>query len=292
MLRIFCWLSLGWFAFAATAQETTSSSAAQQIHFGKGVVVEVMPAESKVTIKHEAIPDYMGGMTMPFEVKDTNELAGLTAGDAVSFRLVVSNHFGWIDQIQKTGATTNVVPLTGPFHYVRDVEPLNEGDALPEYHFTNQLGRAISTAQYKGEVLAITFLFTRCPFPQYCPLMAGNFEEAQKKLLSLPNAPTNWHLLTISFDPEYDTPAVLKKYAAAHEADPKRWSFATGSLQEVTAIGEQFGLVFWKEGAGVISHNLRAVVVDASGRVQKIFTGNEWKSEELVTEMVKAAGRR
>jgi protein SCO1 len=291
MLRVLCLLGLALCALAANAQETrtSSSSTNQEIHFAKGVVVEVTLAERKVTIKHETIPGYMPGMTMPFEVKNTNELAGIEPGDPVSFRIIVSGNFGWIDQIHKTGPKTNSVPLAGPFHYVREVEPLNEGDPLPEYHFTNQLGQAISTTQYQGQALAITFLFTRCPFPQYCPLLANNFAEVQKKLLSLPNAPTNWHLLTISFDPEYDTPAVLQRYAEAHGADPKRWTFATGSLPEVTAIGEQFGLAFWKEGSGIISHNLRVVVIDASGRVQKIFTGNDWQPVDLVSEMVKAA---
>src|SRR5262249_33479455 len=150
---------------------------------------------------------------------------------------------------------------------------------LPDYHFTNQLGQAVSTAQFKGQALAITFLFTRCPFPNFCPLMANNFAEVQKKLGMMTNAPANWHLLTISFDPEFDTPAVLARYAEAHGADANRWTFATGALVDVRAIGEQFGLVFWNEEAGIISHNLRTVVIDSSGRVQKIFTGNDWQPE-------------
>jgi protein SCO1/2 len=298
MLRLFCVLNLVLFSLAANAQQTspsvssTTSQTNEEIHAARGVVIEVLPAEKKVTIKHDAIPGYMQGMTMPFDVKDTNELTGLEPGDPVSFRLIVSGNYGWIDQIRKTGPKTNTPPLTGPFHLARDVEPLNEGDLLPEYHFTNQLGQAISTAQFKGQALAITFLFTRCPFPNFCPLMANNFGETKKKLLAMPNAPSNWHLLTISFDPEFDTPAVLHQYAEAHGADPGRWTFATGALTEVTAIGEQFGLAFWKEGAGIISHNLRTVVIDPAGRVQKIFTGNDWQPDDLVTEMVKAAAIR
>ncbi|HEY2082020.1 MAG TPA: SCO family protein [Verrucomicrobiae bacterium] len=284
MFRLFCILNLALFALAAGAQETN-----REIHPAKGVVIEIAPAEKKVTIKHEAIPGYMQGMTMPFEVKDTNELTGLQPGDPVSFRVIVSGNEGWIDHLQKIGARTNLPPVTAPFHVAREVEPLNEGDSLPEYHFTNQLGQAVSTSQFKGQALAITFLFTRCPFPNFCPLMANNFGAVQKKLLTMPNAPTNWHLLTISFDPEFDTPEVLQRYAEAHGADPRRWTFATGALGEVTAMGEQFGLAFWKEQAGIISHNLRTVVIDSSGRVQKIFTGNDWQPEDLVAEMVTAA---
>jgi protein SCO1/2 len=283
MFRQFFVLTLVFFALSANAQTN------QEIHPAKGVVIEVTPAEKKITIKHDAIPGYMGGMTMPFDVKDANELSGLTPGDPVSFRIVVSGNQGWVDQIRRIGARTNLPPTTAPVRTVRQVVELNEGDLLPEYHFTNQLGQAISTSQFKGQALAITFLFTRCPFPNFCPLMANNFDDAQKKLLATPNAPTNWHLLTISFDPEYDTPAVLKQYADRHDADPARWTFATGALDEITAMGQQFGLAFWKEQAGIISHNLRTVIIDPNGRVQKIFTGNEWQPEDLVAEIVKAA---
>jgi protein SCO1/2 len=297
MLRLFCVLICvlsGWMAGAeqSTNSPATATRTNEKMFQVKGVVVEVHADEKSVEIKHEDIPGYMRAMTMPFDVKDTNELAGLEPGDPVSFRLVVDETYGWIDQIHKTGAKTNSPPTTGPFRLVRDVEPLSEGDLLPEYHLTNQLGQAISTAQFKGQALVISFLFTRCPFPNFCPLTANNLEETQKKLLSKTNAPTNWHLLTISFDTEFDTPAVLRRYAEAHDANPAHWSFATGALIDVTAIGEQFGLTFWREQAAVISHNLRTVVIDPSGRVQKIFIGNEWQPDDLVAEVIKAAGKR
>jgi protein SCO1/2 len=286
MFRLFCVLNIALLAVTATAQTN------QEIHPAKGIVIEVTPAEKQVRIKHDAIPGYMQAMTMSFDVKDTNELADIGPGDPVSFRIVVEGNNGWIDQIKKIGPKTNTPPTTGPFRSVRDVEPLNEGDLLPEYHFTNQLGQAVSTTQFKSQALAITFLFTRCPFPNFCPLMANNFADVQKKLLATPHTPTNWHLLTISFDPEYDTPAVLRRYAEAHGAEPAHSTFATGSLVEITAIGEQFGLAFWREQAGIINHNLRTVVIDASGRVQKIFTGNEWQPEDLAAEIIKAAAIR
>ena len=258
-----------------------------QIFQVKGVVIEVTPLERSVKIKHEEVPNYMPAMTMPFDVRDTNELAGLEAGDPVSFRLLVTDTEGWIDRIKKTGPKINALPTTGAFRVVRDVEPLNVGDVLPEYQFTNQFAKNFSTKDFQGQALAIEFLFTRCPLPNFCPFLANNFGEAQKQLSALPSAPTNWHLLTLSFDPEFDTPDVLKNYAEGHGYDPAHWTFATGALLDITAIGEQFGLKFASEG-GSISHNLRAVVVDGSGRVRRIFIGNEWKAEELVMEMLKA----
>jgi protein SCO1 len=276
----------------ASEHASTTSQASTQVFQVKGVVVELDPDGKNVRIKHEEIPGYMGAMTMLFEARPTNELTGLATGDSVSFRMSVTDTDGWIDQIKKldVAPVTNTLPMTGPFRAVRDVEPLNVGDLMPEYHFTNQLGQAVSLSQFRGQALAITFIFTRCPFPLFCPLMSRNFEEVQKKLLAQPNAPTNWHLLTITFDPEYDTPPRLKGYAKQYNADPAHWSFLTGALIDITAITEQCGLLFWREGDGVnISHNLRTAVVDAQGRVQKILPENKWTTEELGQEIVKAA---
>ena len=260
-----------------------------QIFQVNGVVVALDADGETVKIKHEEIPDYMPAMTMPFTARDTNELRGLTAGDAVTFRMTVTDTDGWIDQIIKTGTVANTLPPDAPIRIVRDVEPLAVGDALPEYHFTNQLGQAVSLSQFRGQALALTFIFTRCPFPTFCPLMSNHFRDVQDALLKNPNAPTNWHLLTLTFDPEYDTPPRLKTYAEGYHCDPQHWSFLTGPLVDVTALGEQFGLQFWRDPQGSISHNLRTVVVDARGRVQKNFTENKWTTEELTEEIVKAA---
>lgn len=264
----------------------------QQIFEVKGVVVEVKAAEASVKIKHEEVPDYMPAMTMPFDVKDTNELAGLEPGHPVTFRLLVTDTEGWIDHIRITGPKTNLMPATGNFRRVRDVEPLVEGEALPEYQFINQFARSFSTKDFAGQALAIEFLFTRCPLPNFCPYLANNFGAAQKQLLAMPAAPTNWHLLTISFDTEFDSPAVLKSYGESHGADFRHWTFASGDPVDVTAIGEQFGLKVERDDNGGFNHNLRAVVIDAAGRVRKIFIGNEWKSEELVTELLKASAAK
>ncbi len=269
------------------------ASTNRQVFDVRGVVIAIKPREKSVEIKHEAVPGYMPAMTMPFDVKDTNELSGLEPGEPVTFRLLVTDTEGWIEHIRKLGpAPTNSPPTTGPFRLVREVEPLLVGDGLPEYQLTNQFSQVVRTSQFKGQALAITFLFTRCPYPNFCPRMANNFEEVQQKLLTLPGGPTNWHLLTVSFDPEFDLPEVLKAYAQFHHYDPAHWTFATGALIDVTALGEQFGLRFWHDENGSISHNLRTAVIDSSGRLQRLFNGNEWSGAELVAEMVKAAARR
>jgi protein SCO1/2 len=106
------------------------------------------------------------------------------------------------------------------------------------------------------------------------------------------DAPANWRLLTISFDPDFDTPAILKGYGERYQYDSNHWTLATGNLTDITAIAEQFGQTFWHDETGSITHNLRAVVVDPAGRVQKIIVGNKWTSDELVDEIVQAAKKK
>ena len=266
-----------------------------------GGVREVRAADNTVVIQHEAIPGYMEAMTMPFTVKNARDLDGLQPGDKVSFRLIVTPSDGWVEQIEVlerapllaeavASPPQNVLPATALVRVIRDVDPLNVGDLLPDYTFTNEVGQAVSLNQFRGQVLALNFIFTRCPFPKFCPLMARNFAEVQEKLKSRPDALTNWHLFTLSFDPEFDTPAVLQSFAKAYHADPSRWTFLTGSLLDVTALTEQFGMQFWREKPGDLpNHNLRTVVVDAQGHVYKIIPENKWTSYELIAAMLEAA---
>jgi protein SCO1/2 len=176
------------------------------------------------------------------------------------------------------------------FRRVREVEPLAVGDLLPEYTFTNSAGRVVRLSEFRGSALAFTFIFTRCPFPTFCPRLSTGFSDAQTALKARANGPTNWHLISITIDPEFDTPERLQGYAKRYKADPKRWDFVTGDLTDITAIGEQFGLQFWRANPSEpINHNVRTVVVDANGRIQWITPETEWKAETLVEQMIHAA---
>ena len=262
-----------------------------QTFFVRGVVEELMPDGKTAVVKHEAIPNYMEAMTMPLEVKEPKELAGLQPGDVIFFRMLVTKDDAWIDRVTKIGkaATAAEKPQT-TFRRVREVEPLKVGDLMPNYPFTNELGQAVSLQEFKGQAVGFTFIFTRCPFPTFCPRMSENFANAYKQLSARPDGPKNWRLLSISFDPAYDTPATLKAYARRYQYDPQKWSFVTGALIEIDAITEQFGLEYFREAGSSFNfnHKLRTVVVDAQGRVQQVFVGNEWKVDDFVAEMVKA----
>lgn len=276
-----------------TARAASTNSAPRQVFQVKGTVVEVQAADKSVEIQHEDIPGYMKAMTMPFDVKNTNELTGLGAGDKVTFQMIVLTNDAWIENIRVTQKSVKGAPTRGPFRVVRDVEPLEVGDPMPEYHFTNELGQAVSTTQFKGKAVVVSFLFTRCPYPTFCPLLAGNLADTQRRLNAMTNGPTNWQILAVSIDPDHDTPAVLREYAQRYSYNPSTWSFLTGDLVDITALGEQFGMTFWHEnGSQLPTHNLRTVVVDATGKIQSIVAGNKWTTDELVKGVVKAASAK
>lgn len=177
-----------------------------------GMVREVKMDGRTVVVRHEKIPGYMEAMTMPFEVREPKELAGVGAGDKVMFRMRVTEKEGWIDRVQVLAKSKlDAVPPDPTFRQVRDVDPLKVGDLMPDYHFTNEMGHAVGLSDYRGRAFAFTFIFTRCPFPNFCPRMTSNFADVVK-LMPRAGGVTNWHLFSISFDPEYDTPNRLKVY--------------------------------------------------------------------------------
>ena len=259
-----------------------------------GVVKSIEPDLSRARIHHEEIPDYMKEMTMPFNIRNTNEWASIQADDTISFLLHVTDGRSWIDGVEKLSAevpSLDELSKTAPWRRVREVEPLMIGDMLPDYPMTNQLSKPISFEQYRGKALAITFIYTRCPLPDFCPKMNKQFLDAQQKLKALQDGPDNWQLLSISFDPVNDTPERLKFYASAYQYDPEKWSFATGAMIEIDALTEQFGLMFYRSENTVMDwdHNLRTVLVDPKGKIQEILIGNTWNTDELVEKMVKLA---
>jgi protein SCO1/2 len=293
-LIFFCCVCSGLFfsSHCSHANAVTNAAATNglQTFQVKGLVVSLDPDGKTVKIKHEEIPGYMAAMTMDFEARGSNALANITPGDSVEFRMLVTEDDGWIEQLRKLDVP-KIEPSKMPpgIRLVRDVEPLNAGDLLPEYHFTNQSGATISTLDFRGRAVALTFIFTRCPFPTFCPRVTTGFEETQTLLLTNHPSITNWHLLSLTIDPEFDTPEILKDYANRSGGKASRWTFATGTLMDLTAISEQFGLQFWREPGGLPNHNLRTVVVDAAGRVQTNLVGNTWTASQLADELLKAA---
>ena len=245
-----------------------------------GVLRKVDAKRRKAVIAHDAIAGYMEAMTMEFDVAEGEPLAALVPGDTIAFRLSVTDARSWIDQMRKTGHTEIAALSTTA------TGSLPPGAPLPDCALVDHRGAAFRLGDFKGRALAFTFIFTRCPLPDFCPRMNRNLAEVQREL-SADGAGANWHLLSISFDPEYDTPARLAEYARPYIGDGGHWTFATGETGDIQKLGEAFGLAVARDGKKV-DHTLRTVVVDPAGRVQKVFTGNEWKPAELIDEMRRA----
>ena len=266
-------------SFPSPNEEATNA----RMFIAKGVVQELKPDARTVVIRHEAISNYMAAMTMPFKVKDPKELAGLQRGDEISFRLQVTESESWVEHIAKIG-TVSLPPIPTPANSpaVRPNHP------LLDYKFTNELGQAVSLNDFRGQALAITFFYTRCPLPDYCPRLAKNFQAASQKLGSLPGGPANWHFLSISFDTEFDTPQMLKAYGNSYQYDPKHWSFLTGPADKIGELARQSGASY-EFDAGTFNHNFRTLIVDASGHLQMVFPTGGDLSDQIVAEIIKAA---
>lgn len=258
---------------AARAEETRDFTV-------RGVVRETRPAKSQLVVKHEEIPGYMDAMTMPFQVRDPKILESVKAGDAITFQLHVTDKDHWIDGLKIVGSGDKEAPRPK----VTDIAPFKPGDPLPALTFTDERGQPLKLEDYRGKALALTFLYTRCPLPNFCPLLSEKFRTVQESLLADPAAPKNWQLLSVTIDPEHDTAEVLQRYAKAQRADAAHWRFATGELRDITVLGLRSGLEFW-EGGSEITHNLRTVVFDAQGRMRKVFSENTWTAKELADEI-------
>jgi protein SCO1 len=259
-----------------------------QVMTVNGLVCNVDAKNHRLLVDHEAIPGYMEAMTMPFNVKEPQELAGLRAGDRVSFRLHVTEDKSWIEGVKKTGNTGQQATHPAVSAPAGGNSPTGRPHPLLTYKFTNELGQAVSLADFRGQALALTFFFTRCPVPDFCPRLSKNFEQASARLAALPGGPTNWHFLSISFDPIFDTPSVLKSYAGRYHHDPAHWSFLTGPLDKIGELARLSDVTFEPE-SGFYSHNFRTFVIDATGRLQTIFPTSGDLTDGLVGEMRKAA---
>jgi len=251
-----------------------------------GKVLAVEPEKHQITVAHDAIKDYMPAMTMPFTLREDWPFKVLATGDRITATLVVDGTESWLEEIVITqeSADTNA---PGPGGVVE----AKDGAEVPDYGLTNQSDQPIHLAQYRGKTLLLTFIYTRCPIPDYCTLMSQNFAQIQSELAKQPELYQKTHLLSISIDPDYDTPAVLRSYGAAHTGkytDEKftNWEFATGTKDQVKGIAQFFGLRYYADQDQIV-HGLRTVIINPEGKVVKVYRDNSWKPDEVVAELKK-----
>jgi len=259
--------------------------------FARGLVRELPADGQTVVVRHEAIPGFMPKMTMTFNVRDTNQLRGLQAGDAITFNVKATEEDSWIENIRRAG-TNDLAPLpasdptSSALLHVAQMKP---GDVLPDAELLAEDGRTIRLSEFQGRALAFTFIFTRCPLPDFCPRMNQHFNRARDLLLQQHGGPTNWQFLSISFDPEFDKPGVLTRYAYSYRGQSTdRWLFAAAPTNVMASFVSQLDFRFANEG-GSFLHNLRTVVLDPQRRIYRQFDGNKWKASELAEALAEAA---
>ena len=253
----------------------------------KGKVLVVEPDKHLVTVSHEDIKGYMPAMTMPFTVPSESDLKILAPDDQITATLVVDGSQAWLEDLIITRQSAN------PSSAMPAVVMAKEGDEVPNFTLRNQDNREIRIHNYRGKTLLLTFIYTRCPVPEYCTLMSNNFAQIERVLGQDPRVYEKTHLLSVSIDPSYDTPEVLRSYGAAHTERYEKetfahWEFAGGTSAQVKEIAQYFGLTYFPDKDQII-HGLRTVIVTPEGKVAKIYTGNDWKPEEVVEEIRKSA---
>jgi protein SCO1/2 len=255
-----------------------------------GQVISVDTQQQVLTVKHDDIEGFMPGMTMPFKVEDAAQVSSVRPGDLITASLVVDESVGYLADIRKTGEA----PLPEKLPRTPAAPAISVGDEVPAAAFIDQDGRERRLADWRGQTVAVTFIYTRCPLPNFCPLMDRHFAAAQKLLQADPALADRVQLVSVSFDPDYDTPEVLKKHATRVGADPTGWSYVTGTREGIDKFAAAFGVTIIREDGTIeeIVHNLRTAVIAPDGRLTRVFSGSEWTPDELLAAIRAAdAGR-
>jgi len=264
-------------------------SAPEKHYSIQGEVISEDPAKKLLTVKHGDIPGLMPAMTMTYQVAEPKQIETLKPGDKISADLVVSESKGRLEKIvllskgdgKSSPGTTQRIP--------------EKGDSVPNFALVNQNGESIHLADYHGKVLLVTFIYTRCPLPDFCPRMNENFRAVQKLLQDTPGATQRTEFLSISFDPEHDTPAVLKHYASLYKKSAPGeksfdWQFAAPSVKDLPQLAQFFGLVYRPEQAQIV-HSLSTTVIGPDGKVEKWYSDNEWTPADAAQAMAEAIHR-
>jgi protein SCO1/2 len=249
----------------------------------QGQILAVKAESSEVLIKHGDIKGFMPGMTMPFKVRDEALLQGKQPGDLVTATLVVGEVDAYLSALTKTGTA----PLDEQVEVTAlDGAVLQPGDLVPDQTLVDQDGKPRALSSLRGHRVALTFMYVRCPLPDFCPLMDRNFAAVQKSIAAAPDL-ADVRLVSVSFDPAFDTPAVLKQHAQTLGADPARWTFVTGTPEEIATLTRRFGVLVERseQNAIEITHNLRTAVIDPEGRVVTIHSGTDWTPAQLVGDL-------
>ena len=253
----------------------------------QGQILSVAPDHLSAQIKHEEIAGFMAAMTMTYKVRDPKEYASLKPGDLITSTLIVADTDAYLKAVRRVGEAPleRTAADTAP-GAASGFELVKQGAPVPDFAFVNQDGEHVSLATYRGSALVVTFTYTSCPMPTFCPMMDRNFAALQAKLKAQNNR-LRAHLLSVTIDPTVDTPAVLKAHGAKLGLDPRLWSFLTGERDSIDKWASGFGVSISRatNDPKDITHNLRTVIIDRQGNLVQTYTGNEWTPEQVFADV-------
>jgi protein SCO1/2 len=247
-----------------------------------GQIISIKADRTESTVKHDDVKGFMPAMTMAFTIKEPKLLDGLRPGDLISATLVITDEEGYLKGIRKTGSA----PLA-PRSPTPVADLLMPGEPLPDIVFVDEDGKPRPLSSYRGQAVVITFIYTRCPLPDYCPRMNRQFASLQQAIKARPGLRERARLISVSFDPDFDTPSQLGSTARSLGADPGVWRFVTAPRGGVDAFGATLGLSVLREGpkGENITHNLRTALVDRDGLLVKTYNGSAWSPDEVVRDL-------
>jgi protein SCO1 len=274
------------------AAVSSPSSSLFKVYKLRGKVVSSDASRGEVTLDHEAIPGFMEAMTMPYKLKDPSIVSELHPGDVLTADVVVSKGDDAEVLLDHIVVVAQAKPDYKPavFYHVPA-----QGDVVPDFKLRNQDGRVIRLSQFRGKNLLVTFIYTRCPLPNFCPLVTHNFAVIEKQLAASTRLHGKTHLLCVSFDPEHDTPDRLRAYGATYiGSDAKdafaNWDFAVPEKPVLLEMAKFFNVGITSEADQTITHTLSTTLIGPDGKVIRFYPGNEWTTEQILTDLKQSTG--
>ncbi len=269
------------------APDAAASSSAKRYAF-KGKVMSVDKNAGAANIDNEPIAGFMDQMVMAYTFKPAAQIDQLQPGDSITADVVVDGDKYWLENVKVTGHS--VVPAEKPTSSLHIPQP---GDVVPDFKLVNQSGKSVSLHQYRGETLLLTLIYTKCPFPDYCPRVSHEFSEIDQQMRTDPARFGKTHLMSISFDPANDTPKVLRAYgfSCAGSKDPalfQRWEFAAIPKSELPEFANYFALTYKQEG-GLITHSLSTTVISPDGKIFRWYHGADWQATDVLQDVATAS---
>jgi protein SCO1/2 len=278
-----------------SGQKASTPSAANQnikVYKLRGKVVSTNATKGEATLNHEAIPGFMDAMTMPYKLKDPSILGELHPGDVITADVLVSDNPDADVLLDHIVVVAQAKPDYKPGVSYHVPAP---GDAVPDFKLRNQDGRPIHLSQFQGKALLVTFIYTRCPSPEFCPRVTRNFAQVDKELAGSPALYAKSHLLCVSFDPEHDTPARLRAYGATYMGSDapsafSHWDFAVPDKKVLPEMARFFDLGMTNEADSSITHTLSTTLIGPDGKVVRFYPGNEWTAAQLTADVRQRLG--